>query len=343
MSDVFAAAVQPGIGHNMDDSLPTVDQIAEGLEKANTDALVRVDELLTKGHQYTAISSDAADEAATQFMVALRARWKASEADRVADKSPWDDRAGAVQAFYKKRILDQLSALGERINGAQTVFKKAKAEEERKRREDEAKRAREAEQAAARVRAAEEAARRAEEDRQRQAAAQAAQEARRKAEEEAAAAARKRNEANKAVAEEAARKAREAAVAAEAQALADEERIAAERAQRYEEARLEENRLAEERAAAEEAAAAPLADLSRARGEKGGISSLRQVTAWRDVDRAKLDYAALGPYFKEAHIDAALKGYADANKATVQTGIKTGNQPIRGVVFFLDARNSGRA
>lgn len=351
----------PGIGHNNGPELPTIDEIMTALEMGNTDALDRVTEIAEKGQKYFVIENDEQDEAATQFMVAVRARWKASEADRVAAKTPYDDRAGAIQAFFKKKILDVLGlgpsradesfdpvtasqyGIGPRITMAQTLYKRRKAETERLAREAEARRLRDEERKAADARAEAERVRRAEEDRVRAEAARVAAEARRKAEEEAANASRKRNEESKAAAEATAAAARLAAAQAEERQRAEDARIAAEREARDETNRAEENRMAEARSAAEDAAAAPLADLSRARGDKGGVSSLKQFTNWRDIDRDKLDYAALGPFFTDKAIDAAIKAYADANKATVNTGIKTGNQPIRGVVFFLDSKSSGRA
>lgn len=399
MSEHFAAEAVPavGLGHNKPDALPTVDEVISQLEADNAAALARTEEILLKGQKYLVITNDEEDDAATQFMVSVRDRYKYSEADRVAKKAPYDELAGAVHSFFKKRILDPLGlgasnpkeafdplertdlGMGPRINRAQTIYKLKKAEDERRRREDEARRLREAEAEAARARAEVERLRRAEEDRvrreqlaaeverrrveevARQEAARIAADERRKAEEAALAASRKRNEDSKAVAEKAAQEARERARQAEEaqraenerlereraerdrQAREEESRLAAEREERDRLAREEENRMAEARAAAEAEANAPLADLTRARGEKGGVSSLRQFTYWRDIDRDTLDYAALGPYFTDKHIDAALKGYSDANKATVHNGIKTGKQPVKGVIFYLDAKNAGRA
>lgn len=397
MSEHAAAETPRGIGDNKDDSLPTVDQIVSQLEIDHADALTRTEEILLKGQKYLVITSDEEDEAATQFMIAVRDRWKFSEADRQAKKAPWEERAGAIHAFFKKRILDPLGlaasnpkeafdpleredlGMGPRINRAQTIYKLRKAEDERRRREDEARRLREAEAEAARARAEVERLRRAEEDRVRreqQAAEQArqaeedrlrreqqaaAEKARKEAQEAILAASRKRNEESKAAADKAAQEAMERSRLAEQaqreenerlaqqraerdrQAREEEDRLARERDERDRLAREEENRLAEARAAAEAEANAPLADLTRARGEKGGVSSLHQFVANRDTNRETLDYNAIGSYFTDKAVEAALKGYADANKATVMTGIKTGKQPIRGTIFYLDAKSRGRA
>lgn len=328
-----------GVGHN----LPTADAIVEELATRNADALQRTADLLAKGEEFFTIKSDEEDSAATEFMVKNRARWKASEADRVAEKSPWDDRAGAVHAFFKTRILDPLTGMGNKINDAQTAFKRAKAEEERVKREAEARRLREVEEAARREReAAERLQREAEETSRREAAAREAQ-ARKLAEEAAAAAGRKRSAESRAAAEAAAVEARKAADEAAARRRQEEADAAAAREQRAEVALAEENKLAEERARADEAASATLADLSRSRGGRGGVASLREFIDFRDINRETLDYRLLGPYFKDAAVEAALRAYADANKATVNTGIKTNNQPVAGVVFFMNAKNAGRA
>jgi hypothetical protein len=385
------------IGHNSQETLPTVDALIDDLTERNKDALEHVDALLERGQEFLVIENDEQDAQATEFMVKVRARWKASEAERVAEKAPYDDRAGAIHAFFKTRILDLIGlapankdesfdptqradlGIGPRVNMAQTIYKRRKVEEERKRREEEARKLREAEEAARRAREVEaqrqreeeERARRAREEAERKAreeaerakreADAAAAKARQEAEEAAAAAARKRNASAKAEAEKAAQEVRKAAQEREEAARKEAERLAQEEAERrrkaavaeaeaqareeerQRKAREEENRLAEERAKAEAAAAATAAEMSRNRGQKGGVSSLRTRVTFRDVDREKLDYAKLGPYFKDDHIKVALNAFKDANKATVQNGIKTGNQPIDGVIFYEDTVNSGRA
>lgn len=305
-----------GIGGNKPPELLTGDDLTAYLERTYAEDVTRTERLMEKGEEFLTITTDEQDEAATEFMVKVRARYKASEANRVAEKTPYDDNAGRVHAFFKTKVLDLLGlaptdrktfdpvtrtdlGMGPRINMAQTIYKTAKAEAERKRREEEARVAAEAER------------------KKREEADRLAREAREAAE----AAARKRNAAVKAEAEEAARK---------AQAAADAAREA-------------ENRAAEERAAAVSAAAAPMADLSRARGERGGVSSLKTSIDHRDIDRDTIDLEKLRPYFKDAALDAAVKGWIDANKGAAQQAIKTGTQPIKGVVIFESHRSAGRA
>ena len=305
----------PGLGHNLPPLL-TGDQLTAYLEKAYAPDVLRTEELLEKGAKYLKISSDPEDEAATEFMVAVRARYKASEASRVKEKTPYDDSAGRVHAFFKTKVLDLLGlaptdkktfdpvsrtdlGLGPRINMAQTIYKTAKAEAERKRRAEEEAKARAVEMAA------QEAARKA---------AQEAQEAER-------AAARKRNAESIAAASAAAEAARKAA---------DEAAAAA-------------NKAAEERSAAQAAASVPMADLSRARGDRGGVSSLKTFVDFRDIDRDKIELEKLRPYLDDKALERAVKGWIDANKGYANTAIKTGIQPIAGVVIYENHRSAGRA
>ena len=377
--------------------LPSVVDLVVRLESDNAAALARVAEIIEKGQKHLVINSDEEDDAATQFLVPIRSRWKTSEADRVAAKTPWDDRAGAVQAFFKRRILDPLGlapdnsketfdpvarddlGMGPRITMAQTLYKRVKVERERVAREAEAARLREVERLAAEKRRQEEAARlakektdresrekaerdrRAEEDRQAAAARAEADAAAARLREAELAASRKRNTESIAAAEAEAKRIREQAAAqaeeqrkidaANAAARAERDRLAREQEERdraaQEErdrlAREEENRLAAERAEAEAAASASSADLSRSRGEKGGVSSLKEFLDVRDIDREKLDYAMIGPYLTDKAVQTALNEYAKANKATVNLGIKTNQQPIKGAVFFINSRSGGRA
>lgn len=304
-----------GIGGNQPPLL-TGDDLTKYLEETYTEDMRRTAELLDKGAKYLTINSDAEDEAATEFMVAVRARYKTSEASRVKEKSPYDDSAGRVHAFFKTKVLDMLGlaptdkktfdpvtrtdlGLGPRINMAQTLFKTAKAEIERKRRQAEEEAARAVERAAF----------------------EAAQKAAREAEEAARAAARKRNADAIAAANAAAEVARKSAAAAAEAA----------------------NKAAEERSAAQAAAAVPMADLSRSRGARGGVASLKTFVDFRDLDRDKIDLEKLRPYFDDKALGKAVESWIDANKGAANTAIKTGQQPIAGVIIYENYRNAGRA
>lgn len=392
MSDPVNDAPPP-MGHNAPNGLPTVDQLADQLLTENQAAIDRVEELLAKGAKYLTINSDEEDAAATEFLVPIRARFKQSEADRVARKTVFDDLAGAVQAFFKSKILDPLGAapsnkneefdpllstqygLGVRITMAQTLYKRRKVREEQQRRDAAAAAARKAEADAKAKRDAEAKVLKdkadaeakalkekqdAEEKVRREAADKAAADAKALAE----AASRKRNAESKAAADKAAADAKALAdklakekVEADRKALAEQverDRIAAaELAERDRLALEEENRIAQERSAAEDAAAATTADLSRARGGKAGVSSLKEFLDYRDMDREALGHwndsqpeasiVKLLPFLTDAALDKAVKDWAKANQQTVKTGIKTGKQPLPGVVFFINTKSAGRA
>jgi hypothetical protein len=376
------------------DGLPSVDELVALLITANQDALDRVKGLTDKGGEFLFIDSDAKDADATEFLVKLRARYTTSEAERAAIKQRFDELAGAVQAFFRNGILDPLGAaptnkreefdpmtatqygMGVRITMAQTLFKRRKVEEEQRARDAEAARQRKIEADAAAAREAERLRLKkiADDEKAARDAADAAAAAERKriadeaaetARQLAAAASRKRNEetrlAAEAAAAEAQRIADEAAAAqAEEDRKAEADRVEAQRladqaAEAQAEAdRAEENRLAEARSKAEEAAAARTADLSRARGGKGGVSSLREFVDFRDLKRDQLGVISpnahqaipsvcyLLPFLKDAALESAVKEYAKANKQTVADGIKTGRQPLHGVVFFMNNRSAGR-
>ena len=287
------------IGHNRPNELIAGDALEFRLASEYSELVDRARELVEKGERFCAVSSDEDDSASTEFLVKARACYKPAEAARQENKAPYDDAAGVVHAFFKTKILDPLTALGARVNKAQTDFKVAKANAERRRREEEARAA-----------AAAEAARREE-----------AAKAEREAQELARAAARKRNV--------------EAQAAAEAQARAAQLRA--------EEARLAEQKAAEARAEADKAAAAPAADLSRARGERGGVSSLKAYLTFRDLDRRTLDLEMLRNFIPDKGLEQAVKGWIDANKGAAQAAAKGGAQPIKGAIIFEDLRSAGRA
>jgi hypothetical protein len=322
--------------------LPSVDEIIAYLEVNYSDVLARAREIVEKGPKYFVIRNDAEDAAANEFLNSVRSNWKNAEAGRLKEKAPYYERDGAIHNWFRTNILDPIAlapanskerfdplertdlGVGPRIMMASTIFKVKKMDAERQAREAELRKAREAEAAAERTRlAAIEAARKA------QAEADAAQ----------AAAARKRNADTKAAAE----------AAAAAAKKASDEAAAAQQA-----ALIAENKAAEERAAAEAAANTKAADLTRIRGGRGGVSSLREILSARDISREELGMmpdqeakppgiVALLPYIDDKALEKAARGYADANKATVQNHIRNNTQPIRGVVYYIDHKNAGRA
>lgn len=359
MNDTTAESVATIGDNNPPDKLITGADLEAYLATTYATNLERALALLEKGQEFLVINGDQADEDATEFLVKLRACWTKAEAARKDEKTPYDDAAGLVHAFFKKPILDPLGlapdskapfdpvertdlGLGPRIAMAQTLWKKAKVDAERKKREEEARRAREAEEAARRQRMEEERVAREAEDKRRREAEEAERKAREEARQAELAASRKRSDESRAKAEaEAVERRRQADEASRKRQ--EEDRIAIEERTRREQANREaENKLAEERAAAEAAASVSSADLSRARGARGGVSSLKEWLEVRDTDRDTLDYAAIGPYFTDKAVDQAIHAWLNANKGTVNAAIKNGTQPLRGTVFYNAQKSASR-
>ena len=138
----------PTIGHNRGPRLPTEARIDEYLEAEYSPVIKRAADLLDAESRFINVGSDEADSAATEFMVKVRAAWKLAESNRSSEKTPYDVLAGRVHAFFKTKALDPLQALGERINQAQTDYKKGVLRAEMMTREAAAARAAAAEKAA---------------------------------------------------------------------------------------------------------------------------------------------------------------------------------------------------
>lgn len=182
----------------------------------------------------------------------------------------------------------------------------------------------------------------------------------RAAQEDAAEVLRQRVATEKAAAELAATKQREADELAKAAARAKKPERVAELKAAAETAQVEAiktvqaaNIAAESRAEASTVMATPAADLTRNRGKRGGVSSLREVVSVRDIDREKLghwdnihpepDIVKLLPYIDDKALLAAANGWIAANKAAAEKATAAGAaQPIRGMVIFMDYTNVGR-
>ena len=124
----------------------------------------RRDNLLASADRAPAVIGDEETSGKMADLIRLMsACTKAAEAARVARKEPFLASGRLVDAIYK-RITDPLDMTKKRIEGRLTLYQRAKAEEERRRREAEARR--QAEDAARQRREAEEAARKAQTDQQ---------------------------------------------------------------------------------------------------------------------------------------------------------------------------------
>lgn len=121
-------------------------------------------------------------------------------------------------------------------------------------------------------------------------------------------------------------------------ARVEADRLARETARREQEVRdaetLEDAIAAEDaaviaKAAAEQAhkaAQAPAADLSRSRGDYGGVASLRTFWSFRDLDRAELELEPLRQHLPQDSLDKAVRSF-----------VKAGGRKLRGVEIFEDS------
>lgn len=320
------------IGSN---SFMTGDALTEFLEESYSGDLKRVAEILEVGVKYLAINNDEDDAAATEFMVSVRTRLKEAEAARVKEKAPFLDGGGRVDGFFNTQMLDPLERRPSKPNEPFDPLEREdlglgirilRAQTIYK----VAKLKAEQDRLAAEARA-----RREEEAR----AAKIAEDARLEAEAAAAKAARARNPEKKAEA------------AATAQRLNEE-------AQQAEQVL---NTKAEERSLAVSAAAAPAADKTRARGERGGVSSLKSWIDVRDVDReamsdqikrlcekAKIAPDAITlyrllPFIDVTVLEKAVSDWVKSNKATAESHVKNKTQPFAGAVIFENHKTAGRA
>lgn len=129
-----------------------------------------------------------------------------------------------------------------------------------------------------------------------------------------------REEAARRAAEEAERQRREAEAAAQAiqDAASLDSAIGAEKAAET---------AAGDAAAAQRAAAAKAADLSRTRGDLGGVSSLRTFWDFRDLDRATIDLEVLRDHLPIDGIEKAVRSF-----------IQAGGREIRGAHIFENSK-----
>lgn len=89
--------------------------------------------------------------------------------------------------------------------------------------------------------------------------------------------------------------------------------------------------LAADTAQHERAAAAPVAELSRTRGEYGSVSSLTTFWDFRDIDRSTIDIEALRPYLPLDAIEKAVRQF-----------IKSGGRKLAGCEIYENTRSRTR-
>lgn len=292
-------------------------------------AFKRASDLIEAEARLPKIDNPEAESKATEFVKQIQAAERALDRARLAEKGPYDLAASHIHGAFRT-VQDKLvrpdkkgpPQLKERVEGRLTNYKLEVLERERLRLEEEAKVRRAAEaQAAMDALWADAQAELSEFD------------ARKAAE----AALRKRNPDVRAAAqEEAARLAGQAEEARTVASAAGEER----------------DQAADSRAIAERQAAAPPAELTRARGGRGGVSSLTTFWDFRDLDRdvlmadlqAKLkapgdvpSILELLPHIPMTAIEQAIRAYVTANKDRI-----TGGHKLKGVTFFENYRTGVR-
>lgn len=282
----------PGIGDNS--GLRKGEDLNFHLATSYLELTKRAEALIEAEARMPEVDSPAADEKATEFVKQIQACVKALDLARVGEKEPYDTAGDAVHAFFRGP-MDKLTAPTKNAPPALKERVQARQTKYKLALAEAEKKRREAE--AAKLRA--------EEDARRAAAAKAQAEA----EEAARAAARKRSEASRAEAD---------ALAAAAKKRADDAAEA-------------EKQAAEARATADRSASANLADMSRARGATGGVSSLRTFWDARDLDRATLDLEALRDHIPADALDKAVRSF-----------IRAGGRTLKGVTIFENANTTGR-
>ena len=164
--------------HNVTGGLREGDALKLYLESSFEDVVDRVDQLLAAESRLPAIEDPDTESKATEYVKLVQAAAKLADQRRLTEKGPYDLASNQIHQYFK-RMTDSLEALKKRIERKLTDYKLEVMRAEQRKREEEARKAREAEQERLRV----------------------AAEQQRKADELAAAAARARKPENKAALE----------------------------------------------------------------------------------------------------------------------------------------------
>ena len=286
-------------GDNSKLSIPTQEELRDYLAERYGPEAKRTHDILEGIKRFNELTADGIvdDETmakSSDFMAQIGRLMKTLEKFRTGEKTEWDQRGAIVQSFFKAGMTDPLERGANGIGAKQTKYL---TEKER----------------LARV----EAQRVAEENRR---------EAARKAAEVAEAL--RIEEAANAAAREAERKADADIHNAAAQAAADEARAAAAVRQRETDAAMQIAKDVEKTTVAtERRAVASTADLTRTRGDFGGVTSLRSTVKIKlvDISKVPVDYLLLN----ETMAKAKGKGWKEGDA-----------QPLPGIEFYID-RTSG--
>lgn len=370
----------PGIGHNKPPVENLFDEVVSSLlstlEEDCGDIITRANELAENAREVPSKITTVEEEAnVTDIISQINKHIKVADSRRLGIKAGPRKAGEMIDGFFKTRAIDLLEKEVARISPVLTIFKREKAEKERREREEKERLARE--EAERQRRAAEEAerARREAEERRLRAEREAkeaeerkaraeqeareAEQRRKKAEQDRIEAERRAKEAkDKEAKERAEREAREAQERAKREE--NEKRRAAEEAERARQASADaktEKSLAKAELAdanremktatalskaadkdvvkAERASNAKASELSGVRGDYGGHSSLRTVWVGLIQDRRKL--------LKDAEAIWDFIPEADLQKAVnAYVKVHKGSGKLRGVNIFEDTGTTVR-
>jgi hypothetical protein len=140
MTDVAVAQ----LGHNLppEDAPSQAEIIRERLTEENADLLRRKTELVAGLERVPAEIDDASATKAADFIKQLTATAKDADARRVAAKEPYLAGGRAIDGFFSP-IKDGLLLVKKKVEDRLTIYQRAKAAEERRRREEAERLARE--------------------------------------------------------------------------------------------------------------------------------------------------------------------------------------------------------
>lgn len=135
----------PGIGDNAG---PALEMLRDKLEAQNVDLVKRKEALIASAGRMPEITNDDIAGKASDLVKMIGAAIKDSESHRKAGKAPYDALADVVHSFFKKGISDPLESAKKAVETKLGVHLRAKADRERRAREEAERLAREAERKA---------------------------------------------------------------------------------------------------------------------------------------------------------------------------------------------------
>ena len=127
---------RPAIGHNQPP--PDAEQIRDRLAEAHAEIVKRYGELMVASKRTPEKVSDDNAGSVTDFIKQLGAAMKAIKAARIAEKEPFLQGGRTVDTFFNVMYATLETATGA-LNGRLTVYERAKADKERRARDEAAR------------------------------------------------------------------------------------------------------------------------------------------------------------------------------------------------------------